>query len=175
MPGISSDKGPPRASFIIDGRWRNELLLRALTGTSFFTMSTYIEDAGNLPWPKISPRLIYHRRALSSELLLRALTGTNFFTIRVNCCRSTKFSKMRSRRLRKIRRSDPNTSQSTLNEHTPIYNKSAGIGSAAKLLISVLARVLTNHKRQIAKRSEISGETIPPRGPTGPVNRFFKG
>ena len=82
MPGISSDKGPPRASFIIDGRWRNELLLRALTGTSFFTMSTYIEDAGNLPWPKISPRLIYHRRALRNELLLRALTGTSFFTIR---------------------------------------------------------------------------------------------
>ena len=82
MPGISSDKGPPRASFIIDGRWRNELLLRALTGTSFFTMSTYIEDAGNLPWPKISPRLIYHRRALSNELLLRAVTGTSFLPIR---------------------------------------------------------------------------------------------
>ena len=32
----------------------------------------------------------------------------------VNCGRSTKFSKMRSRRLRKIRRRDPNASQSTL-------------------------------------------------------------
>ena len=32
----------------------------------------------------------------------------------VNCCRSTKFSKMRSRRLRKSRRRDPNGSQSTL-------------------------------------------------------------
>src|SRR3974377_1514275 len=32
----------------------------------------------------------------------------------VNCCRSTKFSKMRSRRLRKSRRSNPNESQSTL-------------------------------------------------------------
>jgi hypothetical protein len=32
----------------------------------------------------------------------------------VNCCHSTKFSKMKSRRLRKIRRSDPNASQRRL-------------------------------------------------------------
>jgi len=31
-------------------------------------------------------------------------------------------------------------------EHMPIYNKSAGIGSAAKLLISALARVLARHR-----------------------------
>jgi hypothetical protein len=47
------------------------------------TISTYIKDAGNLPWRQRLPRLIYHRRALCNELLLRELTGRSFFTIRV--------------------------------------------------------------------------------------------
>jgi len=45
MPGISPDKGS-RASFILRRALRNELLLRALTGTSFFTTS----DGNRLVW-----------------------------------------------------------------------------------------------------------------------------
>src|SRR5215472_15053125 len=50
-------------------------------------------------------------KSLSNRL--RAGRGRRRFRT-VNCCRSTKFSKMRSRRLRKMRRSDLNASQSTL-------------------------------------------------------------
>jgi len=56
-------------------------------------------------------RLIATQKNLSNRL--RAGRGRRRFST-VNCCRSTKFSKMRSRRLRKSGRSDPNASQSTL-------------------------------------------------------------
>jgi hypothetical protein len=56
-------------------------------------------------------RLTATQKSLSNRL--RAGRKRRRFST-ANCCRSTKFSKMRSRRLRKIRRSDPNASQSTL-------------------------------------------------------------
>jgi hypothetical protein len=56
-------------------------------------------------------RLMATQKNLSNRL--RAGRGRRRFNT-TNCCRSTKFSKMRSRWLRKIRRSDPNASQSTL-------------------------------------------------------------
>jgi hypothetical protein len=56
-------------------------------------------------------RLMATQKGLSNRL--RAGRGRRRFST-ANCCRSTKFSKMKSRRLRKIRRSDPNASQSTL-------------------------------------------------------------
>ena len=56
-------------------------------------------------------RLMATQKNLSNRL--RAGRGRRRFST-VNCCRSTKFSKMRSRRLRKIRRSDPSASHSTL-------------------------------------------------------------
>jgi hypothetical protein len=56
-------------------------------------------------------RLMATQKSLSNRL--RAGRGRRRFSM-ANCCRSTKFSKMRSRRLRKIRRTDPNTSQSKL-------------------------------------------------------------
>ena len=56
-------------------------------------------------------RLTATQKSLSNRL--RAGRGRRRFST-VNCCRSTKFSEMRSRRLRNSRRSDPNASQSTL-------------------------------------------------------------
>ena len=56
-------------------------------------------------------RLTATQKSLSNRLT--AGRGRRRFST-VNCCRSTKFSKMRSRRLRKSRKSDPNASQSTL-------------------------------------------------------------
>ena len=56
-------------------------------------------------------RLMATQKSLSNRL--RAGRGRRRFST-VNCCRSTKFSKMRSWRLRKIRRSDPSASHSTL-------------------------------------------------------------
>src|SRR6266480_1712495 len=46
------------------------------------TISTHIKDAGNLPWQKALPGLIYHQRAQRNEFWLRARTRTSFFTIR---------------------------------------------------------------------------------------------
>ena len=70
--------------------WAQLLVLREGSGIKVggtagdaLTISTYIKDAGNLPWQKGLPRLIYHRWALRNELLLRALTWTSFFTIRL--------------------------------------------------------------------------------------------
>ena len=54
-------------------------------------------------------RLMATQKSLSNRL--RAGRERRRFST-VNCCRSTKFSKMRSRRLRNIRRNDPNASQS---------------------------------------------------------------
>ena len=56
-------------------------------------------------------RLMATQKNLSNRL--RAGRGRRRFST-VNCCRSTKFSKMRSWRLQKIRRSDPSASHSTL-------------------------------------------------------------
>jgi len=52
------------------------------------TISTYIKDAGNPPFGRGLPGLIYHQRAQSNEFLLRPVTGTSFLAI--VCCRSTR-------------------------------------------------------------------------------------
>ena len=46
-------------------------------------------------------------------------------------------------------------------EHSPIYNNSAGIGSAAKLLIPALARVLARHNGQLLSQREVFKDEIP--------------
>ena len=46
---------------------------------------TYIKDAGNLPWQKDLPRLIYHQRAQSNDFWLMAPTRASFLTKRVQC------------------------------------------------------------------------------------------
>jgi len=78
--------GVPRILLIVKsdgvfGTHKSALFRTTRAATSFFDHSTYIKDAGNLPWQKDLPRLIYLRRALSNEFLLTAVTGTGFFTI----------------------------------------------------------------------------------------------
>jgi hypothetical protein len=52
------------------------------TADDGLAISTYIKDAGNLPWQKTSPGLIYRQRALSDEFSVRAATGTSFLPTR---------------------------------------------------------------------------------------------
>jgi len=85
-------------------------------------------------------RLTATQKSLSNRL--RAGRGRRRFST-VTCCRSTNFSKMRSRRLRKSRRSDPNASQSTLSIIGVITE--SGSRPPAMLLISKSARVLARH------------------------------
>ena len=70
-------------------------------------------------------RLTATQKSLSNRL--RAGRGRRRFST-INCCRNTKFSKMRSRRLRKIRRSDPNAkgTLSIIGVITEFWQRAAG-------------------------------------------------
>jgi len=46
------------------------------------TISAYIKDAGNPPFGRGLPGLIYNQQGQSNAFLLRAVTGTGFLAIR---------------------------------------------------------------------------------------------
>src|SRR5215472_1659194 len=86
-------------------------------------------------------RLMATQKNLSNRL--RAGRGRRRFST-VNCCRSKKFSKMRFWRLRKIRRSDPSASHSTLSiigVITEFWQR-----PPAMLLVSKSARAVASHR-----------------------------
>jgi len=92
-------------------------------------------------------RLMATQKNLSNRL--RAGRRRRRFST-VNCCRSTKFSKMRSWRSRKIRRSDPSASHSTLSiigVITEFWQR-----PPAMLLVSKSARVVASHRHHSSKR-----------------------
>ena len=59
MPGISPDKGPPRLIYHRRAL-RNELLLRALTGMSFFTIRDDARKRQGLSAPSTSLNVTAH-------------------------------------------------------------------------------------------------------------------